>query len=52
MARYLLEGNPMRAQQQGERTGYPTGAQGMKRFLKEWEERWKDISGDVEVDKK
>ena len=24
----------------------------MKRYLKKWEDGWKDISGDVEVDKK
>ena len=52
MTRYLLDGNPTPAQKQGERTGYAPGAQGMKRFLKEWEERWKDMSGNVEVDKK
>ena len=52
MTRYLLEQNPTRAQKQGERTEYPPGAQGMKRFLKEWEEGWNHMSGNVEVDKK
>ena len=52
MARYLLEGDPVQAQQQGERTGYAAGAQGMKRFLNEWEKGWRDISGHREADKK
>ena len=52
MARYLLEGDPAQARQQCEPTRSSTGTQDMKRFLKEWEERWKDISVDMESDKK
>ena len=52
IAFYLLEGDPAHARQQGERTGYPAGPRGMKQFLQEWEERWKDISVDMEADQR
>ena len=47
IARYLLENNPVLARQRGDREGYPAGAQGMARCLKEWDDKWKAISNDT-----
>ena len=45
--RYLLEGNTVLARQNGDRKGYPPGGQGMKLYLKAWDDKWMAMSSNA-----